>query len=151
MPNRDTETLATVIPMPVAEVVYQTRIPHTGDLTLDVDRIKMRRHILAALLRHGADGIRGDCYCGLHPRSLWRHIGSSIAIESQLLLDYVSEIMDLHRSAVGLDTLRCDCGDTYASRDLGREEHLAEALAANIPAVEARRCLDAIRTAGRAR
>lgn len=147
MPSRD--TLATVLQLPTAEPVYLTTIPTTGDLSLDVDRVKMRRHILAALLRHGADGIRGDCYCGLRPRRMWRHLGSAIAIESHLALDYVTTIIDIHRNAVGLAELLCDCGDTYSSDYLRREEHLADALAANLSAEEARRCLAAIRSAGR--
>lgn len=148
MTTRD--TLATVIPLPVAAVARE-RKPASGDLSLDVDRVRLRRQVLAALLHHGADGIRGECYCGLHPRSLKMHMASAVAIETHLPHSHVAPIMERHRNAVGITDLVCDCGATYSPSGYGREQHLAQAIAADIPAAGVRRALTEIRTAERDR
>lgn len=140
----DRDTLATVIPLPAAKRAPRERTT-PGDLTLQVDRVKLRRHITAALLRHAADGLRGDCYCGLHPRSLRMHMASAVSIETHIPRSHVAPVMERHRNAVGVTDLVCDCGSTYSPSDYGREQHLAAAIAAEIPADGVRRALDAIR------
>lgn len=151
-------SLATVTQLPVPEPVYLTKIPNTRNLTLDVDRAKLRRHILAARLRHGSDGIHGACYCGQQPstrgvpRHMWNHIKQEIAAATHLSVEYVDTIMEIHHSAARLLTgeMRCRCGETYSDEDsYGNERHQAEAIAANVPAADVTRCLTAIRAAGR--
>lgn len=139
--------------MGLASVTRLKTPPLPGDVASDLDRQKMRRHILAALLQHGCDGIRGDCYCGLHPRRMWSHMTAAVAEQTYLLRDYVSSIMEEHHTQTSLTTgkLRCSCGDVYDDRGVGREEHWAAALATNLPAPEATRCLTEIRKAGQAR
>lgn len=139
--------------MRLASVTRLRPPPNSGGVTSDIDRQKMRRHILAALLQHGCDGIRGDCYCGHHPRSLWGHMKAAVVEQTYLLRDYVSSIMEEHHTATNVDSgkLRCACGDVYDDRGIGREEHWADALATNIPGPEATRCLTEIRKAGRDR
>lgn len=142
MANRD--TLATVIPLPAANRAPRKRTT-PGDLALQVDRVKLRRHVMAALLRHAADGLRGDCYCGLHPRSLRMHMASAVSIETHIPHSHVAPVMERHRNAVGVTDLVCDCGTTYTPSDYGREQHLASAIVADIPDDGVRLALAAIR------
>jgi hypothetical protein len=156
MPARD--HLATVTQLPVPDPVYLTKIPNTANMSLDIDRTKLRRHILAARLHHGSDGVHGSCYCGRRPsprgipRDMWNHIKQEIAAATHLPFEYVAAIMDIHHSAAQMATgdMRCHCGETYSDEDsYGNERHQAEAIAANAPAADVTRCLAAIRAAGR--
>jgi hypothetical protein len=127
-------------------------VPPERTVAAAIDRQKLRRHVLAALLQHGCDGIRGDCYCGLHPRNMWKHMTSAVAEGAQLLLDYVWVTMDAHSSvtAATSDLCRCVCGDEFAVGGIAREEHWADILTENLTAHEAARCLTEIRKVGQA-
>lgn len=76
-------------------------------------------------------------------------MASAVSIETHLPRSHVAPIMEMHRNAVGVTDLVCDCGTTYSPSDYGREQHLAQAIAADVPDDGVRRALDAIRTAGR--
>jgi hypothetical protein len=113
----------------------RTTIPVGGDMTLGIDRLTMRRRVMAALLRHAPDGLGGACYCGDRYERGSEHRVRRVAAETGLAEDFVRRILAVHSTAVGNfgHAMRCACGDVYddSFAAYGREQHLAEAIAAN--------------------
>lgn len=103
-----------------------------------INQIRMRRRVMAALLRHGADGVHGNCYCGSRTNHRPDHRAQMVATETGLDETYVREVLAEHRSAVGIlgHEMHCCCDSVYddSHRSYGREQHLAEAIAAGCSA-----------------
>lgn len=145
--------MAQVIHLRTPVVTRPPAFPTFAEIGLDVARTKLQRHLLVVLLQHGVDGVDGHCYCGKKPRSMWRHMTDAVAAYTHLDPAFVVEMMGYHKGVVTLEygTARCECGDDFSDHAPGREDHMAEVIAANVPADDVTRCLAAIRKAGRER
>jgi hypothetical protein len=121
-------------------MTHLVTIPSDEEAHVVIARLKMRRRVMAALLRHSPDGVWDDCYCGhrFPGDLLGGHIREMTARETGLPQTYVDDVMRVHRGAHGQfgGTMHCGCGHDYSDdfRSYGRDQHVAEALAANIDA-----------------
>ena len=123
---------------------------------LGAERVKLRRLVVAALLRHGPEDVdasplatAGYCLCGEFVSGALRsHTASAVAVEAGLDLEYVHAVLAAHQSAVpAAGEVWCECGGSYSETAYGAERHLGNALVGNLPAAELHHALSICRGA----